>query len=96
MGTYEAVLTVLFFTFALLLLISGVRTYWRARSAEERSYKEALQHAALPLLFGVMLLLSALWILTRAGWLMLIVSLVAAAAIGLSIGGSLGGFLPKH
>lgn len=96
MRTYETVLTVLFFTFALLLLISSVRTYRRARSTNEDSCKAALRHAAQPLLFAVIFILAAFWILTRAGWLMLIVSLIAAVAIGASIGGGLGRFIRKQ
>ena len=96
MGTYETVLTVLFFVFALLLLISGVRTYGRARSADEGSRKKAFRHAAQPLLFAVIFILAALWILTRAGWLMLIVSLIAAVAMGVSVGGGLGEFIRKQ
>lgn len=96
MGMYETVLTALFSGFALLLLISGARTYRRARSGEADSRKEALRYAALPLLLGTMLLLSALWILNRAGWLMLIVTLIAAATAGLSMGGGLGRFLQKR
>lgn len=96
MGMYETGLTALLSGFALLLLISGVRTYRRARSGEASSCKEALRYAALPLLLGTILLLSALWILTRAGWLMLIVALIAAAAAGLSVGGGLGRFFQKR
>ena len=96
-GTYETVLTAVFFVFALLLFGIGIQMYRGSRRAAEAcSCKEALRHAAMPLLFGLILLLSALWILTRAGWLMLIVSLIAAAAIGLTIGGGLGGFLQKR
>lgn len=96
METYETVLTILFFVFALLLLISSVRTYGRARSAAEGSRKKAFLHAAPPLLFAVIFILAALWIQTRAGWLMLIVLLIASAAMGFSIGDSLGGFIRKQ
>ena len=97
MGTYETVLTAVFFVFALLLFGIGIQMYRRSRrAAEASSCKAALRYAAMPLLFGFILLLSALWILTRAGWLMLIVSLIAAAAIGLAIGGGLGVFLQKR
>ena len=96
-GTYETVLTAVFFVFALLLFGIGIQMYRRSRRAAEAcSCKAALRYAAMPLLFGLILLLSALWILTRAGWLMLIVSLIAAASIGLVIGGGLGGFLQKR
>lgn len=96
MGTYETVLTVLFFMFALLLLISGVRTYRRVKSSDKGSRKKAFRHAAQPLLFAVIFILAALWILTRAGWLMLIVSLIAAVAMGVSVGGGLGEYIRKQ
>lgn len=96
MGTYETVLTVLFFAFSLLLSISSVQTYRRVKSSDNVSRKKAFCCAARPLLFAVIFILAALWILTRAGWLMLIVSLIAAVAVGVSVGGGLGEYIRKQ
>ena len=87
MGTYEKVLVVVFFLLTAVFARNGIRSYRRAGAEREKGPRKAIRRKALLwMALGLLFFLTALYILLRVSWILLIVVAIGNMAVAYVIG----------
>ena len=97
MGVYEIVVTVLCLSIAAASGWAVWRSYRQARLQEEKKQRAALRRRAiLWLVMSLMFLFSALYVMFKISWLLLVVVLLGMGSVGAVLGGGLGANIREH